>query len=77
MKQIVIVTERTDGIQCVYVDGVLRLADDQIYAGELVEFCDSNGVIITAMYADLPENWSFEWPDQLSELIRIQEELSR
>ena len=71
MKQIVIVTERTDGFQAVYVDGILKLSDDTIYAGELVAFCESDGVHISERKVDLPEWCDTNWPAELAELMRI------
>lgn len=71
IRELVVVSENTDAMHALYVDGRLTLSNDTIYACDIVEASEGKPVIIKQEPVDLPEE--MEWPATLQQLREMQE----
>lgn len=71
MKTLTCVTERTEGIQALYVDGILRDQEEVVYFTEALKFVEANEpALMEHVCVDLPE--SVAWPETLQQLKDMQ-----
>ena len=74
MKTIVVATERTEGFQALYVNGVLRAKEETVYFSVVMEWVkDNEPVILSEIDVDLPEY--VDWPETLEKLKEMQGEI--
>jgi hypothetical protein len=70
-KVLTVVTERTDGIQALYVDGILRDEEEVVYFTEALKFVEPGEPVLMEHHdVDLPE--SVAWPETLQRLKDMQ-----
>jgi hypothetical protein len=75
MKMLTVVTERTDGIQALYVDGILKDEEEVVYFTEALKFVEENEPVQMQHFeVDLPEEVS--WPETLQALKDMQVSIS-
>ena len=70
MKAIVVAHENSDGIQAIYVDGILKAYDETIYVSTILEFVTlDEPITLRQLNVDLPEG--ADWPGTLEALVEI------
>jgi hypothetical protein len=75
MKMLTVVTERTDGIQALYVDGILRDEEEVVYFTEALKFVEAGEPVQMEHFdVDLPEEVA--WPETLQSLKDMQVSIS-
>ena len=74
MKHITIACENTDGVQAMYVDGVLVREEDNFYLSDIAEIAE--GKIVTLRILEVGFLEDNEWPELLEDLIEMQTRLT-
>jgi len=64
--KIVVVTDRNEGVQALYLDGTLIICEDRLCAQDIVHAADGQSAVMSHEFFDLPEN--AQWPLTLDEL---------
>ena len=71
MKSVVVAHENSDGIQALYVDGILRESDEAICVSMILKHVTiDEPITLRQINYDLPEY--IDWPETLAELDATQ-----
>jgi len=74
MKHITIACENNDGVQAIYVDGILLREEDNFYLSDIAEVAEGKIVTLRILEVDLTDD--DEWPELLEDLIEMQKRLT-
>jgi hypothetical protein len=68
-KTVTVVTE-TDGQEALYVDGILKMHDETIYASDIAEYAGDGPILFRHVHVDYSTD-AWTWPDKLEDLLSI------